>query len=391
MAEEASPTPSVLEILQPDDFHHHLRDEPFLEHTVPHAARAFNRLLVMPNLVPPVTTTEQALAYRERILKRLPPDVPADDFHPLMTLYLTDNTSPEEIKKAKDSGHVYAVKLYPAGATTNSDFGVTDYDKIAPALRAMEEHGLLLLVHGESTDQSVDVFEREQSFYSKTMPSVIKGFPNLRVVCEHLTSAAGAAFVQSQGPNVAGTITAHHLKYNRNALFKGGINPHYYCLPILKTETDRWKLVECATMGGGKFFLGTDSAPHTKARKECVCGCAGCFTTHIAVEMVAEVFEQEGKLEHLEDFISKRGAEFYGLPPAKRKRQLVKEVWNIPDAYPFGSEVVRPLCAGETIEWRLLPRPAQPDEPACSACVGYAPDEPDKQAEISAKIGSAGA
>merc|ERR1719277_1503368 len=214
-----------LEILQPDDYHHHLRDEPYLEHTVPFAARVFDRLLVMPNLVPPVTTTEMALAYRERILKRVPEDVPEGSFLPLMTLYLTDNTSPEEIARAKESGHVYAVKLYPAGATTNSSAGVTSYDKIMPALRKMEELGLLLLVHGESTDQTVDIFEREQSFYSSTMPWIIRQCPNLRVVCEHVTSAVGVEFVKSEGPNVAATITAHHLLYNRNALFKGGINP----------------------------------------------------------------------------------------------------------------------------------------------------------------------
>lgn len=351
------PPPAIdgLSILQPDDFHHHLRDEPYLEQTVPFAARAFSRLLVMPNLVPPVTTTAGALEYRERILKRLPPDVSPDDFTPLMTLYLTDNTSPEEIAKAKASGHIYAVKLYPAGATTNSDFGVTDYDKIVPALEAMQQHGLLLLVHGESTDQSVDVFEREQSFYSKTMPELLAKVPRLKVVCEHITSAAGARFVETSGPNVAGTITAHHLAYNRNAIFKGGINPHFYCLPILKTEGDREYLVECATTNS-KFFLGTDSAPHEKGRKECVCGCAGCFTAHASVEMVAEVFSSKKKLDVLEDFVSKRGADFYGLEPAKKRRMLSRDVWKVPDTYNFGPSVVRPLCAGEQMKWKLRPR-----------------------------------
>jgi len=350
------PTTDALEILQPDDFHHHLRDEPFLEHTVPHAARAFNRLLVMPNLVPPVTTTAAALEYRERILKRVPSDVPEDSFTPLMTLYLTDNTSPDEIRKAKASGHIYALKLYPAGATTNSEFGVTDYEKIVPALQAMEEVGLLLLVHGESTDQSVDIFEREQSFYSKTMPELLARVPKLRVVCEHVTSAMGAAFVEAQGPNVAGTITAHHLAYNRNALFKGGIQPHFYCLPILKAETDRQKLVECATRASGKFFLGTDSAPHAMGRKECACGCAGCFTAHMSVEMVAEVFSGAGKIDVLEEFVSKNGAAFYGLEPARKRRVLSRETWKVPASYPFGETIVTPLRAGEEITWRLRPR-----------------------------------
>jgi len=347
-------------ILQPDDFHHHLRDEPFLEQTVPHAARAFGRLLVMPNLAPPVTTTAAALEYRERIMKRVPPDVPEGAFVPLMTLYLTDNTTPEEIRLAKESGHVYAVKLYPAGATTNSDFGVTDYTKIEPAMEAMQEHGLLLLVHGEDTDQTVDVFEREQSFYRKVMPDLVGKFPKLRIVCEHITSAEGAKFVWSCGPNVAATITAHHLAYNRNALFKGGICPHFYCLPILKTEVDRWMLVESATSDSGKFFLGTDSAPHALGKKECACGCAGCFTAHLAVELVAEVFSNSGKLDVLEDFVSKRGAAFYGLEVATTRRMLAKEAWTVPDEYEFGTTVVRPLRAGETLQWKLRPRDEQP-------------------------------
>lgn len=356
----ASKKPNVsavetLEILQPDDFHHHLRDEPFLEHTVPFAARAFRHLLVMPNLTPPVTTTVAALEYRERIMKRLPADVPEDDFKLLMTLYLTDNTSPEEICRAMESGKVYAVKLYPAGATTNSDFGVTDYDKVVPALAKMAELGMLLLVHGESTDQAVDIFEREQSFYSTTMPMILSRVPNLRVVCEHVTSREGAEFVEAQGPNVAATITAHHLLYNRNALFKGGINPHFYCLPILKTEIDRWKLLDCA-IRNPKFFLGTDSAPHGIEKKESCCGCAGCFTAHMAVELVAEAFEMEGRLDALEDFVSRRGAAFYGLAPAERHRTLVREPWQVPKSYPFGTSTVRPLRGGEEAVWKLLPR-----------------------------------
>jgi len=239
--------------------------------------------------------------------------------------------------------------------------GITDYEKIVPALEAMQEQGLLLLVHGESTDQSVDIFEREQSFYAKTMPQLIARVPRLKVVCEHVTSAAGAAFVESQGPNVAGTITAHHLAYNRNALFKGGIQPHFYCLPILKAEADRQKLVECATRGNSKFFLGTDSAPHAKNMKECACGCAGCFTAHMSVELVAEVFSDAGKLDVLENFVSKRGAEFYGLEPAKKRRVLARETWKVPESYAFGKTIVRPLRAGEDVKWKLHPRSHTPE------------------------------
>lgn len=357
-AEALAPPPPVdegLVLLQPDDYHHHLRDEPYLEHTVPFAAAAFHRVLVMPNLVPPVTTTAMALEYRERILKRVPPSVPEGSFFPLMTLYLTDDTTPEEIARAKESGHIYAVKLYPSGATTNSHAGVTDYDKIIPALRKMEELGILLLVHGESTDQSVDIFERESSFYSNTMPTIIGKCPNLRVVCEHVTSAAGVDFVEASGPNVAATITAHHLLYNRNAIFKGGINPHFYCLPILKTEVDRKSLVQVA-ISSSKFFLGTDSAPHAVGKKESCCGCAGCFTAHLAIELVAEAFEAEGRLDALEDFVSKRGAAFYGLPENTKRRRLARESWRIEHEYPFGPETVVPLRRGEVVRWRLLPR-----------------------------------
>lgn len=355
MASDAPPPAEEITIKQPDDFHHHLRDEPALQHTVPFAARAFARVLVMPNLVPPVTTTAAALEYRERIMARVPADVPEGAFTPIMTLYLTDNTTPEEIQTAKDSGYIHAVKLYPAGATTNSDFGVTDYGKIMPALTKMEELGILLLVHGESTDQSIDIFEREQHFYGYTMPTIIAQCPGLRVVCEHITSAVGAAFVESQGPNVAATVTAHHLMYNRNAIFKGGINPHFYCLPILKKETDRRKLLECA-IKSPKFFLGTDSAPHAIDRKEMCPGCAGCFTAHMAVELVAEAFETEGALAALEDFVSVRGAAFYGLPPAEGVRVLARETWQIPDRYPFGDRTVVPLCAGEQVHWKLRAR-----------------------------------
>jgi len=287
---------------------------------------------------------------------RVPQDVPEGSFVPVMALYLTDKTSAEEIRKAAASEHVRAVKLYPAGATTNSDFGVTDYELVVPALQAMEEVGLLLLIHGESTDQSVDIFEREQSFYQTVLPQLISRFPRLRVVCEHITSAHAAQFVEAQGPNVAATITAHHLLYNRNALFKGGINPHYYCLPILKTEPDRLKLLECASSGNSKFFLGTDSAPHTIGRKECACGCAGCFTAHAAIELVAEAFASVGRLAALEGFTSLHGAAFYGLPVSPLRRVLKLEPWTVPESMPFGPELVRPLRAGQTIPWKLQDR-----------------------------------
>mmetsp|Transcript_43653 Transcript_43653/g.102991 ORF Transcript_43653/g.102991 Transcript_43653/m.102991 type:complete len:349 (-) Transcript_43653:180-1226(-) len=344
-----------MEILQPNDFHHHFRDDPALEHTVPHAARVFDKVLAMPNLVPPVTTTDAALAYRERILKRVPADVPEGSFHPLMTLYLTDNTTPEEIVKAKETGHIYAVKLYPAGATTNSDAGVTDYARIRPALGKMQEVGMLLLVHGESTDQKVDVFEREQEFYRTVMPDIVANFPDLKVVCEHITSAVGAEFVLSKGPNVAGTITAHHLLFNRNAIFKGGIRPHYYCLPILKTEDDRETLLQCA-IESEKFFLGTDSAPHALERKESSCGCAGCFTSPLAVELVAEAFEKAGRLDALEAFVSTRGSAFYGLAQSNKKRKLVRSEWTVPESYQFGASTVKPVRGGEPLQWKMASR-----------------------------------
>lgn len=361
---QSSTAVQQLEIVAPDDFHHHFRDEPFLEQTVPHAARSFNRVLAMPNLVPPVTTVDAALAYRERIMARVPPDVPEGSFVPVMALYLTDKTSAEEIRKAAASEHVRAVKLYPAGATTNSDFGITDYELIVPALQAMEEVGLLLLIHGESTDQSVDIFEREQSFYQTVLPQLISRFPRLRVVCEHITSAHAAQFVEDQGPNVAATITAHHLLFNRNALFRGGIRPHYYCLPILKTEPDRLKLLECASSGNPKFFLGTDSAPHTVGRKECACGCAGCFTAHAAVELVAEAFAGVGRLAALEGFTSLHGAAFYGLPVSSSRRVLKLDPWTVPQFMPFGPERVVPLRAGETVPWKLQDR-----DTAAAVCV----------------------
>jgi len=354
-----------MRIISPDDMHHHFRDGDCLQHTVAHAARSFRRVLAMPNLVPPVTTTKDALEYRDRILAQVPEDVPENSFTPLMTLYMTDMTSAEEIHKAKASGHVYAVKLYPAGATTNSSFGVTDYDKIAPALAAMEEAGLLLLIHGESTDQSVDIFSREQSFYETVMPMIISRYPKLRIVCEHITSAFAAAFVEAQGPNVAATITAHHLLLNRNAIFKGGINPHYYCLPILKTEPDRLKLLQCATSDSTKFFLGTDSAPHSVSKKENCCGCAGVFTGHAAVEFVAEAFEAFGRLDKLEDFVSRRGAIFCGLPVSDTHRTLERTSWTVPVSYPFGSEVVRPLRAGEQMSWQMQPADG---EGFCGSC-----------------------
>eukprot|EP00747_Dinoflagellata_sp_TGD_P215187 gnl/TRDRNA2_/TRDRNA2_87906_c0_seq1.p1 gnl/TRDRNA2_/TRDRNA2_87906_c0~~gnl/TRDRNA2_/TRDRNA2_87906_c0_seq1.p1 ORF type:complete len:673 (-),score=81.06 gnl/TRDRNA2_/TRDRNA2_87906_c0_seq1:248-2266(-) len=347
---------TTLEILQPDDFHHNLRDEPFLAHTVPLAARNFARCLVMPNLASPVTTTADALAYRERILKRVPSSMSPHSFDPLMTLFMTDNTSSREIMLAKNSGVVYGVVLYPVSAAVTSDFGVTDYAKIDPALEKMEQLGLILLVHGETTSKEVDVFEREQHFYGTVMPRLLEKYPRLKVVCEHISSAIAASFVESAGPNVAATITPHHLFFNRNAMFSAGVNPHLYCTPLLKTELDRVKLLEVATSGSPKFFLGTDSAPYAHNLKERSSSSASCFTAHAALELVAEAFEAVGKLDALEGFASLHGAAFYGLRRASGKRLLVKKAWRVSDTYPFGLSTVVPVRAGAELPWRLLER-----------------------------------
>jgi len=339
-----------LTLIRPDDWHLHLRDGALMQSVLPDTARQFARAIVMPNLRPPVTTTEQALAYRERIIAALPAGMA---FEPLMTLYLTDNTSADEIRKAKQSGLIHAVKLYPAGATTNSDAGVTDLRKTYAALEEMQRCGMPLLVHGEVTDPAVDVFDRESMFIARIMLPLLRDLPELRVVFEHITTADAAQFVIEAAGNIAATITAHHLLYNRNAMLVGGIRPHYYCLPLLKRETHREALVIAATSGNKKFFLGTDSAPHAQHTKENACGCAGCYTAHAALELYAEVFEQAGALDKLEGYASIFGADFYGLPRNTRKITLRKETWQVPATVGFGEHRLVPLRAGETMKWKL--------------------------------------
>ena len=336
-------------ITRPDDWHLHLRDGEALAAVLPHTARQFARAIVMPNLKPPVTTVADAAAYRERILAALPAGL---DFEPLMTLYLTDRTSPDEIRRAADSGFVKAVKLYPAGATTNSDAGVTDLAHCAAALAEMERLGLPLLVHGEVTDPAIDIFDREQVFIERVLQPLLARHPGLRVVFEHITTAEAAAFVSEAGDNVGATITAHHLLYNRNAIFVGGVRPHYYCLPVLKRERHREALVRAAISGSPRFFLGTDSAPHARGAKEAACGCAGCYTAHAALELYAEAFDAAGALDRLEAFASFNGPDFYRLPRNRGQVTLVREGWTAPPAYPFGgSETIVPLRAGEAMHW----------------------------------------
>lgn len=344
-----------LTLTRPDDWHLHLRDGALMQSVLPDTARQFARAIVMPNLRPPVTTTEQALAYRARILAALPDGGKSGSakFEPLMTLYLTDNTGAEEIRKAKASGIVHAMKLYPAGATTNSDAGVTDLRKTYPALEEMQRCGMPLLVHGEVTDPAVDVFDREAVFIERVLQPLLKDLPELRVVFEHITTRDAAQFVAGAAENIAATITAHHLLYNRNAMFKGGIRPHYFCLPVLKREAHREALVKAAISGSKKFFLGTDSAPHAQNTKENDCGCAGCYTAHAAIEMYAEVFEQAGALDKLEGFASFYGADYYGLPRNTDKVTLRKESWQVPNSIPFGELRLVPLRAGEKMNWKL--------------------------------------
>ena len=338
-------------LTRPDDWHLHLRDGSALKAVLPDTARQFARAIVMPNLRPPVTTTILASEYRARILSALPKGL---NFEPLMTLYLTDNTSAEEIKKAKASGFVHGVKLYPSGATTNSDFGVSDLGKCSAALEAMEKVGLPLLVHAEVTDADVDVFDRERVFIERNMAPLLKRFPGLKVVFEHITTKDAAGFVASAPSNVAATITAHHLLMNRNDMFKGGIQPHHYCLPILKRESHRLALVEAAISGNKKFFLGTDSAPHAKHTKEAACGCAGMYTAHAAIELYAEAFEAANALDKLEAFASFYGADFYGLPRNIDKITLEKASWLVPSELALGDDSLVPLRAGQTIAWKLL-------------------------------------
>jgi dihydroorotase len=340
-----------LTLTRPDDWHLHLRDDALMASVLPDTARQFARAIVMPNLRPPVTTTEQAQTYRARILAALPAGM---SFEPLMTLYLTDNTSAEEIRNAKASGIVHAVKLYPAGATTNSDAGVTDLRKTYAALEAMQECGMPLLVHGEVTSSDIDIFDREAVFIERVMQPLLKDMPNLRVVFEHITTKDAAQFVASAPDNIAATLTPQHLLYNRNAMLVGGIRPHFYCLPILKRETHREALVQAATSGSKKFFLGTDSAPHAQHTKENACGCAGCYSAHSAIELYAEAFEAAGALDKLEAFASFHGADYYGLPRNTGKITLRREEWQMPHTVEFGGSSLVPLRAGETMKWKLV-------------------------------------
>ena len=338
-------------ITRPDDWHVHLRDGAALKAVLPDTAKQFARAIVMPNLRPPITTTALASEYRARILSALPVGL---NFEPLMTLYLTDNTTAEEIALAKASGFVHGVKLYPAGATTNSDAGVSDLSRCAKALEAMEKLGMPLLVHAEVTDPDVDVFDREKVFIDRHMTSLVKNYPKLKIVFEHITTKQAADFVTQSPSNVAATITAHHLLLNRNDMFKGGINPHHYCLPILKREEHRLALVNAAISGNAKFFLGTDSAPHAKNTKEAACGCAGMYTAHAAIELYAEAFDNANALDKLEGFAGFYGADFYGLPRNIDKITLEKTSWIAPEVLLLGDETLVPFRAGQAIKWKII-------------------------------------
>ncbi|MGX2030986.1 dihydroorotase [Methylocaldum gracile] len=342
-----------LTITCPDDWHLHLRDGAAMRDVLPDSARQFSRAVIMPNLKPPVTTVADALAYRRRILDALPAGL---EFDPLMTLYLTEGTSPEEIRRVAEEPEIVALKLYPAGATTHSEAGVATLEKIYPVFEAMERYDVPLLVHGEVTDAEVDIFDREKAFIDRHLTAIASRFPALRIVLEHVTTRDGVQFVQDGGPNIAATITAHHLLYNRNALLAGGVRPHFYCLPVLKRETHRLALVEAATSGNPNFFLGTDSAPHPRSQKESVCGCAGCYTARGALELYATVFESAGALDKLEAFASFNGPDFYRLPRNQAKIAIEKSEWKMPEAIPFGDDTLVPLRAGETIGWRVVER-----------------------------------
>jgi len=345
----------TLTIARPDDWHLHLRDGQAMKDALAHTSGVFARAIVMPNLRPPVTTTAHARSYRERILAAL---AAGHRFEPLMTLYLTDVTSPDEVRRARESGWVHGVKLYPAGATTHSESGVTDLDRCGPALEAMQRWDLPLLVHGEATDPAVDVFDRERAFIDTVLIPLRRSFPALRIVFEHITTREAVQYVEQADPLTGATITAHHLRYNRNALFVGpdgrnGIRPHAYCLPVIKREAHRQALVQAATGGNPKFFLGTDSAPHPAREKESACGCAGCFTAPLALAMYADCFEQAGALDRLEAFASFHGADFYRLPRNRETIALKREAWQPPADFPFGAERVVPLGVGETFGWQL--------------------------------------
>ncbi|MFM9980327.1 MAG: dihydroorotase [Burkholderiales bacterium] len=337
-------------LTRPDDWHLHLREGDSLASVLPHTARCFGRAIVMPNLKSPITTTKRALDYRELILAALPEN---SRFEPLMTLYLTDDTPPEEIARAKLSGRIHGVKLYPAGATTHSDAGVTRLSRCFHTLEKMQELGIPLLIHGEVTAPEIDIFDREKAFLEMTLGPLVERFPDLKVVIEHITTRDAVQYVEVTGPNIGATITAHHLLMNRNALFLGGIRPHNYCLPVLKREEHREALVEAAISGNPKFFLGTDSAPHAKHTKEAACGCAGLYTAHAAIELYASAFEEAHALDKLEGFASFHGADFYGLPRNKDRITLVRKEWRVPDSYKFGEDEVVPMRAGESLAWQL--------------------------------------
>ncbi len=342
----------TLTLTQPDDWHLHVRNGALLKLVMPFTARQFARAIIMPNLQPPVTTVAMALDYRREILDALPA---GSSFTPLMTLYLTDNTSPAEIKKVAESEHVYALKLYPAGATTNSDAGVSEVARVYPVLAAMEKFDVPLLIHGEVTASEYDIFDREKLFLEQQLSDIVKNFPNLRIVLEHLTTKEAVDFVQEASDKVGATITPQHLLYNRNTLLAGGIKPHYYCLPILKREEHRQALLKAATSGNPKFFLGTDSAPHQTHAKESACGCAGCFSAHAAIELYVEAFEKENALDKLEGFASFYGADFYGLPRNTTKITIQRNNWQIPESYNNEESIyLTPLCAEEQLNWKML-------------------------------------
>jgi dihydroorotase len=345
-----SPEVTSLRLTRPDDWHLHLRDGTALAAVLPYSAARFARAIVMPNLVPPVTTTEQARAYRARILAALPVGA---HFEPLMTLYLTDHTAAEEIVSAKASGFIHGVKLYPAGATTHAEAGVTDLARLDGVLARMAEVGLVLQVHGEVTDPAVDVFDREARFIERVLAPLTERHPQLRIVFEHITTRAAVQFVLGAREGIAATVTPQHLLMNRNALFSGGLRPHHYCLPVLKEETHRAALLQAVATGTPRIFLGTDSAPHARAAKESACGCAGIFSAHAALELYAEAFEAAGALEKLEAFAAFHGADFYRLPRNREQLTLVRQAWQVPAHYPFGADVLVPLRAGEQVPWRL--------------------------------------
>lgn len=342
---------NILKLTRPDDWHIHLRDGKALKQTVKDAARTFGRAIVMPNLIPPIKNAQQATSYQQRILNECPNN---SQFQPLMTLYLTDNTSSNDIKIAKESGNIYAAKLYPAGATTNSDSGVTSLTAIYPTLATMADYGLPLLVHGEVTRPDIDIYDREKYFIDEQLNQLVKEFPNLKIVLEHITTKEAIDFVLEAPVNIAATITAHHLLYNRNDMLVGGIRPHYYCLPIMKRNSHQQALIKAAISGNPKFFLGTDSAPHSQSKKEASCGCAGCYTAYAAIELYTEAFDRANALDKLENFASYFGPNFYGLPANQDTITLVRRNWQAPYTIPFGDEQLIPLRAGEIIQWQCL-------------------------------------